>query len=128
MLEAPKDVKVLEVLKPSGRPNMRERHESSLAKENRLDSAARPVARTGKASDKTSTAQKRKETIERSTPPQKKRRTENAEKDATSSKGSALDEEDEVKEGIDWSDEEKEDESDSGGEEGDSSSTSDDSE
>ena len=43
LLEAPKDVKRLEVLKPSNVPTMNDRYEASIAKEKRLEQASQPV-------------------------------------------------------------------------------------
>ena len=49
MTDAPKDVRRLEALKPPNVPGMRERYESAVAKERRLEVATRPAT---KANDK----------------------------------------------------------------------------
>ena len=41
--ESPKDVKRLEVLKPTSALSMKERYEASVSKENRLEAATQPI-------------------------------------------------------------------------------------
>jgi hypothetical protein len=43
LIDAPKDVRRLEALKPTNMPGMRERYEASVAKERRLEVATQPV-------------------------------------------------------------------------------------
>lgn len=109
---APKDVKMLEVLKPHQELSMRERYKQSLEKEKRLEAASRPVEPPKK---KQANAKKGKEGMqkddEQQSKPKKSKRGgrksshEKAENGAAA--GAALDQDDNVEEGINWSDEEE---------------------
>ena len=135
MADAPKDVRRLEALKPPNVPSMRERYESAVAKERRLEVATRPAT---KANDKkvrayddddddddddivNETLDKRKRKGEegggdsdedgkkeeqkskKSTPRKKRKAVVN---EADLKNVAALKEEDEVHEGVEWSDSE----------------------
>ena len=109
--EAPKDIKRLEILKPVNAPSMRERYEAAISKENRLEAATQPVVSKA-AREK---AKKEKELQETEN---KRDMDSNVKKDKKAKKKkiplneedlknvSALEEDDKVEEGIDWSDSE----------------------
>lgn len=116
--EAPKDIKVLEVLRPSNAPTMKERYEMAIAKERRLESASQPeISKAAKEKVK-----KEKEVLDK----KKKEEKEVADKKKNSKKKKnkielneddlknveALEEDDEVQEGINWSESEEEDDDD----------------
>jgi hypothetical protein len=99
---APKDVKQLEVLKPINTPSMGERYKQSIEKEKRLEAASRPIQKKAE--------EKRKASEDAEDAPAKKKKK--AKKNTKSnSRGKldeeALDQEDEVEEGINWSDDEE---------------------
>ena len=107
---APKDVKQLEVLKPINTPSMAERYRQALEKEKRLEVASRPIQKQAKSKRKAmDDADKEEENDEDESRPQKtKRAKKKKSKNASGAKfdEDALHEEDEVEEGIDWSDDE----------------------
>lgn len=114
--EPPKDVKRLEALKPPGAPSMRERYESAMAKERRLEAASRPVlSEAAKAEGGGDNRASRGETEEEAEEDvrekltkkrRKKKKKEPPTVDESDLKNTgALEEEDEVEEGIHWSDE-----------------------
>ena len=97
---APKDVKQLELLRPIKTPSMGERLKQLLEKEKRLEAASRPLQKTTqveKASDDSEGKKKSKK---------KKRSAKKKAAPVVDVPENALEEEDEVEEGIDWSDEE----------------------
>jgi len=118
--EAPKDVKRLEVLKPSNVPTMNDRYEASIAKEKRLEQASQPVLSdaakrserevAGMPSKVAKDAEGSEDDGERSksknTRKQKKKKLEVNKKDLENI--GALEEQDEVQEGIDWDSDDEE--------------------
>jgi len=122
--ESPKDIKRLEALKPKEAPSMKERYEVSVSKENRLETTAQPVI--SKAAKKKALAQqkeelaKQKEEAIKAERASKKRSLEVFNKAKKRAKLAGIDlkqdsrelGDDEVKEGIDWSDDEDEEQSD----------------
>lgn len=122
--EAPKDIKRLEILKPTNVPSMNDRYEASVAKEKRLEQASQPAlsdAAKKRARDEAAKQQRKDKEAEGSDDEEdeepkskkskkqkkKKKKLEVNEKDLKNV--GALEEEDEVHEGIDWdSDEEAE--------------------
>lgn len=116
--EAPKDIKRLEVLKPNNSPSMGERYDMAIAKERRLEVASQPeVSKSAKAKvDKAKVsialeaeAKSKKIDIKSAKTKSKKNKVELDE--TALNNVEALEEEDSVKEGIDWS--ESEDDNDS---------------
>jgi len=119
--DAPKDVRRLEALKPTNVPTMRERYESAIAKEKRLEAATQPAMKASKKdNDDDKNKRKRKdmeanesdeeeekeeevESKKKIKPKKKKKAVVVNEDDLNNVK--ALEEEDEVQEGI-WSDSE----------------------
>jgi hypothetical protein len=110
---APKDVKQLEVLKPLQVPSMGERYTQSLEKEKRLEVASRPLQKTVSSS---STSIPNDEVNDNNDAPAgsktKKSKTKNKIGKTASAAGGAivdgaLDQEDEVEEGINWSDDDE---------------------
>eukprot|EP00957_Ditylum_brightwellii_P195921 14927467-Ditylum_brightwellii.AAC.1 len=116
--EAPKDIKRLEVLKPPTIPSMRERYEAFIAKEKRLEAVTTPAVASGKNNkannnNKKGSKQKRddeeedddvEEEKEVSRPKKKAKKRKVNELDLKNV--GALEENDEVQEGINWSDDE----------------------
>lgn len=113
--ESPKDIKRLEALKPNEAPSMRQRYEASVSKENRLESATQPVL--SKAAKKKA-MMKQEEEKKKAEAASKKRKLNDSKKEKKKAKLASVDlnqdsrdlGDDEVKEGIDWSDEESEEE------------------
>jgi len=131
LVDAPKDVRRLEALKPAGVPGMGDRYDAAAAKERRLEEATRPatkrkaddVPREKGAEEKEGTkgGRKRKggeedddddesdteegEARKKSTPKKKKKKAAVV-NEADLKNVEALEEEDEVQEGLDWSDDE----------------------
>ena len=121
---APKDVKQLEVLRPVNTPSMGERYKAMIEKEKRLEAATRPVQKhtekskkqlqkeTNDSSDEdedvvTSSKTKKKKKSKAASMLAKKKAAEEAKaKLAATNEDEVMGEEDEVKEGIDWSDDE----------------------
>jgi len=128
LTDAPKDVRRLEALKPSNVPSMRERYEAAVAKERRLEAVTQPVMKKKAENDNESkTAEKdgknkrkRKEEEEEESEieeeeegkQKKNKKKKNKKKkaavvnEADLKNVEALKEEDEVQEGIVWSDSE----------------------
>ena len=117
--DAPKDVRRLEALKPTGTPSMRERYESAIAKEKRLEAASQPkMKNSGNArvgdEKKGKGPKNRQQQLEGAgeddnakSRPSKKRKTKKAVVNQSDLKNvDALKEEDEVQVGIEWSDSE----------------------
>ena len=122
LVDAPKDIRRLEALKPSNTPSMGERYEASVSKEKRLEAATQPVMKTkakvtpdaSSVGKKNKSGGKRKseevngdsdseeEEQKRKKKPKSKKKSVTVNEDDLKNVG-ALDEEDEVKEGI-WSD------------------------
>jgi nucleolar complex protein 2 len=106
LVEAPKDIKRLEALKPQGAPGMRERLDAATAKERKLEVGLQP--KTGKVS-------KEKEAIDvKVKASQYSKKMERAVKSKADKEDpyptqnlSEIDEEDEVQEGVDWSEDEE---------------------
>lgn len=102
---APKDVKQLEILKPINAPSMGERYKQALDKEKRLEAASRPIQKQ--------TESKRKASPEEEEQPVGSKKSKRAKrkkgKNASSGKldENALNQQDEVEEGINWSDDEE---------------------
>lgn len=105
---APKDVKQLEVLKPVNTPSMGERYKQALEKEQRLEAATRPIQKQTESKRK---AADEDSDEEEAMPQKKKRANKKKKKQNSASVGKlnedALDQEDEVEEGIHWSDDEE---------------------
>lgn len=108
--EAPKDVKILEILKPSGEPNMYARHEAMVSKEKRLEAAARPVvsAKTGgkRKAEEEDVKEDEKKAPTRSKKGNNKKKAPRKVIESDLNNTEALKQDDEVEEGIDWSDDE----------------------
>jgi hypothetical protein len=102
--EAPKDIKRLEVLKPTSEPGMGARHDAAIAKEKRLEEVTRPATATNKRSQEE--AEPEKEERKANKKQAKKRKVEVNKADLANTE--ALEEDDEVAEGINWSDDEAE--------------------
>jgi hypothetical protein len=111
--EAPKDIKRIEVLKPNNIPSMGERYEMTIAKEKRLEIAEQPVmskaAKMKIEAEKNAKAQEeRKKRAKASKQAKKlKKKKEKMQVNEEDLKNvDALNEEDEVEEGVDWVDSE----------------------
>ena len=124
LVDAPKDIRRLEALKPTNTPSMGKRYEASVAKEKRLEAATQPVmkakAKTTPNADSQSSKQKsgnkrksdevnnesdseeESKKRKKTKPKAKKKRAVVNEADLKNVE--ALKEEDEVEEGIVWSD------------------------
>mmetsp|Transcript_9672 Transcript_9672/g.21808 ORF Transcript_9672/g.21808 Transcript_9672/m.21808 type:complete len:879 (-) Transcript_9672:95-2731(-) len=126
LADAPKDVRRLEALKPTNIPSMRERYDSAVAKEKRLEAATQPVMKqsykdavAAKKKDAKAKAKRKKngeddsddsdveakEEEEKKTKPRKKKKPKVVNQ-ADLKNVEALKEEDEVQEGVAWSDSE----------------------
>ncbi len=133
MADAPKDVRRLEALKPPNVPGMRERYESAVAKERRLEVATRPATKANdkkvrayddddddddivkekldkrkrkgeeEGGDSDEDGKKKEQKSKKSTPRKKRKAIVN---EADLKNVAALKEEDEVQEGVAWSDSE----------------------
>lgn len=122
--EAPKDVKRLEILKPPSEKNMKERYDASIAKEKRLQSAVQPrISKKALAAAEEQSKKMRQEQQEAYKAEMAKSEDEEQENKKKKKKKkktkalpeankfdlenvSSLQEEDKVKEGVDWSDDE----------------------
>eukprot|EP00980_Cylindrotheca_fusiformis_P004191 scaffold912_cov119-Cylindrotheca_fusiformis.AAC.7 len=98
---APRDVKQLELLRPIKTPSMGVRYKQMLEKEKRLEAATRPLQKATKAEKPADDAggeksKKRKRKNKKKTPP-----------NIADIPADALDQEDDVEEGINWSDDEE---------------------
>lgn len=100
---APRDVKQLEVLKPINTPSMGERYKQSIEKEKRLEAASRPIQK------KVDEKRKAGDDAEEAPAAKKKKKSKKNKKSGSHGKlnEEALDQEDEVEEGINWSDDEE---------------------
>ena len=112
---APKDVKQLEVLKPINTKSMGERYKLSLEKEKRLEAASRPILQkknTIKSKEQDNTdddnndSSKKKKRQKNNKKHKKQQKSTSTVAGADMDMSNALDQEDEVEEGINWSDEE----------------------
>jgi hypothetical protein len=133
LADAPKDVRRLEALKPPNVPGMRERYESAVAKERRLEVATRPATKANdkkvrayddddddddivkekldkrkrkgeeEGGDSDEDGKKKEQKSKKSTPRKKRKAIVN---EADLKNVAALKEEDEVQEGVAWSDSE----------------------
>jgi len=102
----PKDVKRLEILRPVNTPSMGIRFKQLLEKEKRLEVASRPIQKQSDGKRKAS------ETEENSSSSSTKKAPKKKLKKSKSTGGTmdenALDQDDQVEEGINWSDDEEE--------------------
>ena len=98
---APRDVKQLELLKPIKIPAMGERLKQLLEKEKRLEAASRPLQKTNEVKEKSKEDGEEKKKTKKRKRSKKKKSTPMIDVPEN-----ALEEEDEVQEGIDWSDDE----------------------
>jgi nucleolar complex protein 2 len=96
LTEAPKDIKRLEALKPASEASMGERYETAIGKEKRLEEATRPAAKNKKPVVK-------KQIEQAESAPVRKTAKKQDKKEKALSAQEALEQEDEVAEGIDWS-------------------------
>jgi nucleolar complex protein 2 len=99
---APRDVKQLELLKPMNTPSMGARYKQALEKEKRLEAATRPLQKTAKAEEPKDDSEGKKSKT--------KKRSKNKKKSIPNIGDipeDALEQEDEVQEGINWSDDEE---------------------
>lgn len=127
LVDAPKEVRRLEALKPVNVPSMRDRYESAVAKEKRLEAATQPLRKENNqvadSSEKKDAKNKRKRnndenedegdsSDEMEPKPQPKKTMKKKKKAVVNQEDlnniNALKEEDEVQEGIVWSDDESE--------------------
>ncbi|GFH48421.1 hypothetical protein CTEN210_04897 [Chaetoceros tenuissimus] len=106
LAEAPKDIKVLEILRPPNAPTMGERYEMAIAKERRLEVASQPDMSKKSAAKKETKASENKATPSKKTKNAPKKKNQ-VDEEALKNTG-ALEEQDEVQEGIEWSDSESE--------------------
>eukprot|EP00559_Dactyliosolen_fragilissimus_P001736 CAMPEP_0184860358 /NCGR_PEP_ID=MMETSP0580-20130426/5250_1 /TAXON_ID=1118495 /ORGANISM="Dactyliosolen fragilissimus" /LENGTH=862 /DNA_ID=CAMNT_0027357427 /DNA_START=76 /DNA_END=2664 /DNA_ORIENTATION=+ len=117
--EAPKDIKHLEVLKPNNEPSMSERYDSAIAKEKRLEAAMQPaideksaIKASGKRDDNDDIRKGKDATS--SDVAGKKQKEKSKKKLAVNMEDlknvGALEEQDKVAEGINWSESEEDDE------------------
>jgi len=113
LTEAPKDLKRLEALKPHDQSTMKERHDAAIAKERRLESTSQPriskkarvkAAQEAKKAMQEQELQKVEAELKSKTKKVKKKMEVNQ---ADLKNVASLGEMDEVKEGIDWSDDEE---------------------
>lgn len=102
--EAPKDVKRLEVLKPTEELDMGARYDAAIAKEKRLEEVTRPVTKTEEQGTKNEEGEEEK--ASKKTSKKKKKKAVVNEADLANTK--VLEEDDELEEGIDWTDDEAE--------------------
>lgn len=101
--EAPKDVKRLEVLKPTKELDMGARYDAAIAKEKRLEEVTRPVTKTEEQDTKNEEEEKEEKASKKSSKKGKKKMVVN-EADLANTK--VLEEDDALEEGIDWIDDE----------------------
>jgi len=102
---APRDVKQLELLRPIHNPSMGARYKASLEKEKRLEVASRPIQKTAQQAKKPNAEDSEEKKSNKRKRSKKKKKSE-APKMSDVPKD-ALEQEDEVHEGIDWSDDEE---------------------
>jgi len=106
LTDAPKDIKRLEALKPSNVPSMGARYDAVIAKEKRLEAASKPAAKkNGKQESKKGANTSEPEDAEKGGK-RKKKKPKRVANEAHLKNVDALKEEDEVQEGIVWSDSE----------------------
>mmetsp|Transcript_1486 Transcript_1486/g.1575 ORF Transcript_1486/g.1575 Transcript_1486/m.1575 type:complete len:111 (+) Transcript_1486:1915-2247(+) len=97
---SPNDVKQLEVLRPVSIPSMGQRYKQSLEKEKRLEAANKPFQKPGKGNIQ------KKETMNKRKSKKNKHGKKMVDDGETMPQGN-IDQEDEVEEGINWSDDEE---------------------
>lgn len=99
---APRDVKQLELLRPIKTPSMGLRYKQALEKEKRLEAASRPLQKAPKT-------EAPKDETEGKTSKKRKRakKAKKAPPNMADIPEDALDQEDEVQAGVDWSDDEE---------------------
>jgi hypothetical protein len=102
---APKDVKKLEVLKPIKTPSMGERYKQAIEKEKRLEAASRPVQKATKSQETTSDPEEKKN--KKAAKKNLKKKKQMAALDSTMITEDALEQEDKIEEGINWSDDDE---------------------
>jgi nucleolar complex protein 2 len=103
LLQAPKDVKRIEALKPQDAPNMKARFDSSMEKEKKLDVALQPVKSKASLKREQTETEKALHAIEVR---RQKKKSLTVGRDASSALNDLN--EDEVEEGVNWSDDESE--------------------
>jgi len=116
--EAPKDVKLLECLKPTTEKTMRERHEESIEKEQKALEASRPSSASAEKkrdepadsdSDGSEVSEKEEMGPKRKKQKQKKQKKTRASREELEKQmlpdDELMEEQDQVEEGVDWSDE-----------------------
>lgn len=125
LADAPKDVRRLEALKPSTVPSMRERYDAAVSKEKRLEAVANPLVASKNKNSSVKDKKKREQVVEDESSddekfedddteeedekpkrPASKKRKVTVVNEADLKNVKALEEEDEVEEGIVWSDSE----------------------
>jgi len=123
LADAPKDIRRLEALKPTNTPSMGKRYEASVAKEKRLEAATQPVMKAkskaaidadGKGGKKESGNKRKSDEVSDESDSEEESQKRKKTKPKTKKKAvvneadlkniEALKEEDEVEEGIVWSD------------------------
>lgn len=119
LVEAPKDIKHLEILRPANAPTMKERYEMAIAKERRLEVASQPELSKA-AIAKNKKTQGNNEVKDDAEGDEDKKEKAPSKKPKTGYQPSwvvdeealkntkALEEDDEVQEGINWSESEPE--------------------
>jgi len=109
---SPNDVKQLEVLRPVSIPSMGQRYKQSLEKEKRLEAANKPFQNPSKGNNQkkgregVDNSDKSKETMSKRKSKKNKRGKKMVDDGETMPQGN-IDQEDEVEEGINWSDDEE---------------------
>jgi len=109
---SPNDVKQLEVLRPSSIPSMGQRYKQSLEKEKRLEAASKPFQKPSKGKNQkkgregVDNSDETKETMSKRKSKKNKRGKKMVDDGETMPQGN-IDQEDEVEEGINWSDDEE---------------------
>jgi hypothetical protein len=101
---APKDVKQLEILKPINTPSMGERYKRALEKEKRLEAASRPVQKQTETKRKASSGEEEQPVAAKKNKRAKRIKGKNIPYGKLDE--NALNQKDEVEEGINWSDDE----------------------
>lgn len=108
LVEAPKDIKRLEALKPEGVPGMRERLDLATAKEIKVETGFQPAVvggAKGKGGKVTEKKLNRESNV--SNKGTVKKKEENVDQYTNQNLLDLYDEEDEVEEGVDWSEDEE---------------------
>lgn len=104
---APKDVKQLEVLRPFSVPRMGERYKLSVEKEKRLEMVNKPVQRkVGRQNDTKGSNNVGSNKTKKKHSKKKQKKSASEKQKSKDFNPDGLEQEDEVEEGINWSDEE----------------------